>query len=160
MTDVSKLTLRPTKLSDLETLFVFQLDCQARFLAAFMGKDSTNKSAFLVKYTKLLDEPTVHMQTLMLAGVVIGSISKFEIEGDAEITYWVDKRFWGKGIATAALHQFLKMEPMRPISGRVAFDNIGSQRVLQSSGFVRIGEDKGFASARQEEIVEYIYQLS
>ncbi len=82
------------------------------------------------------------------------------IENDAEITYWIDRKFWGQGIATTALKFLLKEEQIRPIYGRVAFDNYGSQKVLEKCGFVKIGKDKGFANGRQAEIEEYIYKLS
>ena len=90
----------------------------------------------------------------------MGSIAKFVMEGDAEITYWIDRNLWGQGIATKALNKFLTIETSRPMFGRVAFDNIGSQKVLEKCGFVKIGTDKGFASARQTEIEEYIYKLT
>jgi RimJ/RimL family protein N-acetyltransferase len=51
------------------------------------------------------------------------------------------------------------MEQARPLGARVAFDNFGSQRVLEKNGFIRIGSDSGFANARQAEIEEFIYQL-
>lgn len=79
--------------------------------------------------------------------------------GDAEITYWIDKGHWGKGIATKALKKFLTIEPARPLFGRTAFDNFASQRVLKKCGFEKIGIDKGFANARGEEIEEFIYRL-
>ena len=66
----------------------------------------------------------------------------------------------GQGIATTALNNFLKIELTRPIYGRVAFDNLGSQKVLEKCGFIKIGTDKGFANARQTEIEEFIYKLS
>ncbi|MGI8469749.1 MAG: GNAT family N-acetyltransferase, partial [Pyrinomonadaceae bacterium] len=88
------------------------------------------------------------------------SIAKFEMEGDTEITYWIDRNFWGKGIATTALKNFLTIENTRPVFGRVAFDNLGSQKVLEKCGFVKIGTDKGFANARQTEIEEFIYKLT
>ncbi|WP_300597552.1 GNAT family N-acetyltransferase [Niabella sp.] len=153
------IVLQPTTVADLERFFIFQLDKEAIHLAAFTPKDPTDKTAYLNKYTKLLGEPTVHMRTIMADNVIAGSISKFEMEGDAEITYWIDRNFWGKGIGTIALKQFLTLEKARPIFGRVAFDNMGSQRVLEKGGFVRIGKDKGFANARQEEIEEFIYKL-
>ncbi len=31
-------------------------------------------------------------------------------ENEAEITYWIDKKFWGQGIATTALKELLKIE--------------------------------------------------
>lgn len=152
--------LKQTKAADLERFFEFQLDEEAGYLAAFTPKDPTNKIAYLEKYTKLLNETTVNMQTIFADEVIIGSISKFEMEGKAEITYWIDKDFWGQGIATMALKQFLTLETMRPIFGRVAFDNVGSQKVLEKCDFAKIGIDKGFANARQTEIEEFIYKLT
>ncbi|WP_160140003.1 GNAT family N-acetyltransferase [Chryseobacterium sp. c4a] len=151
--------LRPTTIADLEILFQFQLDDEGRHLAAFTSQDSTDKEAYLAKYTKLLDNPTVNNQTIIVDSVIAGSIAKFVMEGDAEITYWIDKNFWGKGVATTALKNFLTIEPARPIFGRVAFDNLGSQKVLEHCGFVKIGTDKGFANARQKEIEEFIFRL-
>ena len=52
--------LRPTEISDLDFLFQFQLDKEGGYLAVFMPKDSTDKSAYLIKHTKLLDDPTVN----------------------------------------------------------------------------------------------------
>lgn len=152
------ITLRPTLLTDLEILFQIQLDEEANYQAAFTAKDSQNKEAYLTKYTRLLHDPTVNNQTIMVDGVIAGSIAKFVMEGDAEITYWIDKKFWGQGVATTALKDLLTIEKTRPIFGRVASDNLGSQKVLENCGFIRIGTDKGFANARQTEIEEFIYR--
>ncbi len=152
--------LRPTEISDLDFLFQFQLDKEGGYLAAFMPKDPTDKFAYIEKHTKLLDDPTVNNQTIFFDNIIVGSIAKFVMEGDTEITYWIDRKFWGKGIATKALIEFLVIETNRPIFGRVAFDNLGSQKVLEKCGFEKIGTDKGFANARQAEIVEFIYKLT
>lgn len=151
--------LRPTAVSDLETLFQIQLDEEANYQAAFTSKDSQNKEAYLAKYTRLLSDPAVNNQTIIVDTVIAGSIAKFVMEGDAEITYWIDKKFWGQGVATKALKDLLIIEKTRPVFGRVAFDNLGSQKVLENCGFIRIGTDKGFANARQTEIEEFIYRL-
>ena len=79
--------------------------------------------------------------------------------GENEITYWIDKEYWGNGIASAALNEFLKLEPARPIFGRTAFDNLASQKVLLKNGFVKIGTDKGYANSRGIEIEEFIFKL-
>lgn len=154
------ITLRPTEISDLDILFQFQLDKESGYLAAFMPKDPADKSAYINKHIKLLLDPFVNNQTIILNNTVVGSIEKFVMEGRNEITYWIDKNYWGKGIATTALEAFLKIELTRPIFGRVAFDNIGSQKVLEKCGFIKTGMDKGFANARQMVIEEYIYRLS
>ena len=153
------LKLRQTTVADLEILFEFQTDEEGGYLAAFMPKDPTDKPAYLSKYTKLLDDATVNNQTILVNNIIVGHVAKFIMFGDTEITYWIDKNFWGQGIATKALQTFLLIEPSRPIFGRVAFDNFGSQKVLEKCGFVKIGSDKGFANARQEEIEEFIYKL-
>jgi RimJ/RimL family protein N-acetyltransferase len=154
------ITLRITTPEDLEQLFLFQLDPEACYQAAFMAKDHADKEAYIAKHTPFLSDPTKTTRTILMNGKIIGSVSKFIMHGDAEITYWIDKQFWGQGIATKALTEFLKIETTRPIYGRIAFDNIGSQRVLEKCGFVKIGTDRGFASARQAEIEEYVFILA
>jgi len=151
--------LRPTQISDLDTLFEFQLDKEGGYLAAFMPSDHTDKEAYISKHSKLIADPTVNNQTILLGEVIVGSIAKFVMFDEAEITYWIARMYWGQGIATEALKAFLSIDQKRPIYGRVAFDNFGSQKVLEKCGFEKIGSDKGFANARQMEIEEIIYRL-
>lgn len=155
----SNITLIETEKDDLNAFFQFQLDKEANYLAAFTSKDPNDKTAYIEKYTKHLADPAINMRTIKVNNVIAGSIAKFVMENEAGITYWIDRKFWGQGIATTALNDFLKIEQTRPIYGRVAFDNYGSQKVLEKCGFVKIGKDKGFANARQAEIEEFIYKL-
>jgi RimJ/RimL family protein N-acetyltransferase len=158
--NINNITLIKTTEEDLHSFFQFQLDEEANRMAAFTAKDPNDKQAYMEKYTKFLNDPEKNHQTIKADNEIIGSISKFVLEGDNEITYWIDRKFWGQGIATAALQQFLKIEKARPIYGRTAFDNYGSQKVLEKCGFLRVGQDKGFANVRKAEIEEYIYKLS
>nr|WP_293843363.1 GNAT family N-acetyltransferase [uncultured Arsenicibacter sp.] len=152
--------LKPTEVADLDYFFRFQLDPEAGFLAAFMPKNPADKPAYIAKYTALLNNPTVLMRTIFAGDTIVGSISTFVLDGETELTYWLDRAVWGQGIATKALNELLTIAPHRPVYARVAFDNIGSQRVLTKCGFVKIGTDHGFANARQADIEEYIYRLS
>lgn len=156
----TEIKLRKTIESDLDTLFEFQLDDEANYLAAFNTTNYDDKKEYLKKFKKLLKDPTVNNHTILLGNQIIGSISKFVMFGDNEITYWLDKKHWGQGFATNALQLFLSIEISRPLFGRVAFDNYGSQKVLERCGFIKIGSDKGFSNVRQSEIEEYIYKLS
>lgn len=79
--------LRRTEVADLEILFQFQLDKEANYLAAFTSKNSTNKSAYLTKYIELLKDPTINNQTIVVDNIIVGSVAKFEIKNEAEITY-------------------------------------------------------------------------
>ena len=149
-----------TTVEDLHTLFEFQRDEESIYLAAFTPSDPNDKAAYLEKYSEFLNDPTKTTRTIRFGDEIVGSVAKFVMGGDAEITYWIDRRFWGRGIATTALRKFLETEPVRPIHGRVAFDNFGSQKVLEKCGFVKVGEDTGFANARRTEIKEFIYKLA
>jgi ribosomal-protein-alanine N-acetyltransferase len=155
----NQLNLRRTEQADLKTLFQFQCDEQASYVAAFTPQDAADEETYVARFTTFLREPTINMRTIVVGETIVGSIAKFEIEGDAELTYWIDRSHWGRGIATAALKEFLVIETARPIYGRVVFDNVGSQKVLEKCGFVKIGTNKGFANARQAEVEEYIYRI-
>jgi RimJ/RimL family protein N-acetyltransferase len=91
---------------------------------------------------------------------VAGSVASFEDFGQLEVTYWLGREFWGKGIATRALASLLAFQTTRPIYARAAKDNAASLRVLQKCGFVITGEDKGYANARGQVIEEYILTLT
>ena len=156
----NNITLTPTGKDDLHTFFQFQLDREANYLAAFTAKDPNDKTAYIEKYSKFLTDPAINAQTIKVNDEIVGSIAKFVMENEAGITYWIDRKFWGRGIATTALRAFLKSEQTRPVFAHVAFDNYGSQKVLEKCGFAKIGTDKGFANARQTEIEEYIYKLT
>ncbi len=153
------ISLRKSITSDLEVFFLNQTDSEANFMAAFTSENPNDKEAYMEKWNRLMKDDTVHMQSILLGDKIIGCVIKFMMFGEAEITYAVSKEYWGKGMTSLALGQFLEIEKTRPIHGRVAFDNIGSQRVMEKNGFIKIGKDKGFANARGKEIEEFIYRL-
>ncbi len=154
-----EIELKCTTQDDLETLFLFQLDEDSNYLAAFTSKNPSDKAAYIKKWTRLLSDEKINVRTILLKNKIVGSIAKFEMGGNAEITYWIGKEFWGKGIATTALKKFLEVEKTRPLFGRIAFDNLGSKKVLENCGFSQIGTEKGFANAREKEIEEIIFKL-
>ena len=161
MTSTSKkIQLRKTTETDLETLFEFQLDEEGIYLAAFTSKDPYDKDYYMERQKRFLKDKTINAQTIFYDDEIAGSIAKFEIDGEPELTYWIGRNYWNQGIATFALQEFLKTEAVRPIMGRTAFDNIGSQRVMEKCGFKKTGSDKGFANARGKETEEFIYILS
>jgi RimJ/RimL family protein N-acetyltransferase len=90
---------------------------------------------------------------------VAGHIAHFEQFGEPEVGYWIGKEYWGKGIATQALSEFLKVIKTRPLYARAVKDNMASIRVLEKCGFKIFSEDNGFANARGEVVEEYILKL-
>ena len=155
----SKIVLRPVVPADLPIFFAQQLDPVANHMAAFTAKDPTDRAAFDAHWAKILADETIIIRTVLLDGQVAGSVSSFEQFGEREVTYWIGRAFWGKGVATQALAALLAQVETRPIFARAAKDNLASLRVLQKCGFKIIGEDKGFANARGAEIEEFILKL-
>ena len=100
------------------------------------------------------------MRIVEIEGEVVGSVGAYPVEGDTEVTYWIQRKWWGRGVATAALAALLEEVRTRPLHGRVAEDNVGSIRVLERNGFVLTGSEESFAPARRETIRELIYKLS
>lgn len=156
----NELLLRNVTDEDLPIFFEHQLDHDANHMAAFTAKDPTDREAFMAHWRRILANETVIIQTILFNGQVAGSVSSYEEEGKPEVTYWLGKQYWGKGIATRALTEFLTHHnTTRPIYARVAKDNIGSRRVLEKCDFVIIGESRGFANARGQEIEELLLEL-
>jgi RimJ/RimL family protein N-acetyltransferase len=156
----NKLLLRQVVNDDLPIFFAYQLDQEANHMAAFTARDPTNQEAFMAHWHRILAEETNIIQTILCNGQVAGSVSSYRDEGKPEVTYWLGREYWGKGIATWALKEFLAHHnPARPIYARVAKDNLGSCRVLEKCGFKVIGELTGFANARGQEIEELLLEL-
>lgn len=153
------LTLRLAVETDLLTLFEHQAHPEAIQMAAFVADDPYDWTAYRQKWERLLKDPAVHFQVILYDGVLVGSIAKYEQDGAAELTYAIAPTYWGQGIGSIGVQQFLQLESMRPMGARVAFDNIGSQRVLEKNGFKRVGLEQGFAAGRGKVIEEFVYVL-
>jgi RimJ/RimL family protein N-acetyltransferase len=93
---------------------------------------------------------------ITLDGVFVGTVASFVVGGDTEVTYWVDRSTWGRGVASRALQLLLAEVPKRPIHARVAADNARSLWVLEKAGFHRVGMERSFAAGRGVEIEEVI----
>ena len=157
---IQDLSLRNVVEDDLPLFFEFQLDPDANSMAAFIARDPTDREAFTAHWKKILANPTNIIRTIVCDGQVVGSVSSYLDAGKPEVTYWIGRAHWGKGVATRALTDFLtQANTTRPIYARVAKDNLGSRRVLEKCGFQVIGQDRGFAKARGEEIEELHLEL-
>lgn len=154
-----KITLRKTHINDLPLLFEFQRDEEANYMAAFGAKDPADRDAFMQKWNRIVNDKSVTMKTILYDNQVAGSVLSHSAFGVPEVSYWIDKKFWGKGIATNALGEFLKTFTTRPVFARVVWDNKGSIRVLEKCGFEYNETETGFANARGKEVEEFIYKL-
>lgn len=145
--------------SDLNTFFEQQLDPEANYMAAFTARNPADRDSFDAHWKKILGDGSITIKTILFGGQIAGHIACHSWFGEPEVTYWLGKSFWGKGIATAALSKLLDDLPIRPLFARSAGDNLASIRVLEKCGFKVVGHETGFANARGQEINEVVMKL-
>ena len=106
-------------------------------MAAFRAREW---DAFVAHWTGIMADPAVTKQTILVGGDVAGNIVSFDGPGHREVGYWIGRPYWGRGIASAALAAFLRLETARPLFGHVASHNVASKRVLERCGFAVAAE--------------------
>jgi RimJ/RimL family protein N-acetyltransferase len=154
-----QVALRPVHDSDLPVFYRQLNDPESLRMAAFTPPDPADWSAFEDHWRRLRASADVHARTVLLDGDVVGSAAVYGVPGEREVTYWVDRAYWGRGVATAALRALLTEVPERPLYARAAADNAGSLRVLARCGFHETARDRGYAPARGAEIEEVVLRL-
>lgn len=154
------LFLRDVLESDLPIFFEHQLDPEANYMAAFAAKDPTDRQSFDAIWRKKLNHSDAITRTIVWNDQVAGYVSSNQQFPVPEVSYWLGKAFWGKGIATRALKAYLtQVNTFRPLYGRAAKDNIASLRVLEKCGFELFAQAGGYANARGQEIEEWVFEL-
>ena len=151
--------LREVRDEDLGVLFEQWADPVAAHMAAFTAPDHMDRDAFQRRWSRLRADETVIARAIVVEGEVAGTIGSWGDPDEREVTYWIGRSYWGKGIATGALTAFLAVDPSRPLHARVAYDNVGSRRVLEKCGFRVIASERDFAQARSAEIEELMLRL-
>jgi RimJ/RimL family protein N-acetyltransferase len=151
--------LRPLRESDLDALFRQLSDPNSVRMAAFTPEDPADRQRFDAHMSRVLTSPSNTNRAITWNGDLVGSIASFVVEGQTEVTYWIDRAVWGRGIASQALALLLEEIRIRPVYARAASDNAGSLRVLEKAGFRIIDTEVSFAPGRGTEIEETILRL-
>ncbi len=135
---MTKILLRPVLETDLAILFEQQLEPQAVAMSAYPSKD---KGEFMRHWEGILKNKSIIARTIIYKDKVAGHIICWK-EGKYEqrVGYWIGRQFWGRGITTSALQEFLAAVKIRPLYAEVANHNLASKRVLEKNGFVLLDE--------------------
>src|SRR5207237_911570 len=123
-------TLREVTQEDLPIFFEHQLDAEATRMAAFPSRD---RDAFMAHWARIMSNETGILNTILADDTVAGNVVYWEAAGEPNIGYWLGRTHWGKGIASAAVAQFLTKIEARPVYAHVAKHNFASIRVLQNA---------------------------
>jgi len=143
---IIEIILRDVTESDLPIFYEQQLDPEATQMAAFPSRD---RESFMAHWAKIMADDSNILKTILFQDQVAGNIVSWGQANEREVGYWLGRNFWGKGIATKALTEFLIIEKIRPLVAHVVKHNIGSRRVLEKCGF----------TLSKEEIEEVILKL-
>ncbi|TQM78691.1 RimJ/RimL family protein N-acetyltransferase [Saccharothrix saharensis] len=156
---MAEVALRSVEDADLDALFDQMRDPESVRMAAFTAKDPDDRVAFDAHMAKSRTADDITLRAITLDGQLVGSIGCFVVEGDTEITFWVDRAVWGRGIAGRALALFLDQVKVRPLHARAAGDNVGSLGVLRRAGFEVTGTEVSYAAGRAADVEEAILRL-
>jgi RimJ/RimL family protein N-acetyltransferase len=130
--------IRPVEDEDLPIFLAHQDDPIAAAMASFPIRAP---DVFYEHWARIRADPTNVTRTIVADGEVVGDVVSWLDDGRRQVGYWIGRGHWGKGFAAAALRLLLAEICDRPVTAHVALDNIGSQRVVEKCGFVRVGEE-------------------
>ncbi|MDP9296557.1 MAG: GNAT family N-acetyltransferase [Actinomycetota bacterium] len=154
---MDEVTLRDVDEADLPILFPYQLDPEATAMAAFPSRD---REAFMGHWAKIRVDETVVTKVIELDGDVVGDVVSWLDSGHRDVGYWIGKEYWGQGVATKALAQFLAHVEERSLYAHVAAHNRGSIRVLEKCGFTASDDDVESSATPEDDIEEVLMKLA
>jgi RimJ/RimL family protein N-acetyltransferase len=151
--------LRDLDDDDLDAVFEMMRDPEAVARAAFTAADPDDRAAFDEWMRRQREDAAVSLFAVTEDGGFAGTAALFTVDGDREVTYWIARHAWGRGVATRALRQLIATEPERPLYARVASDNAASVTVLERIGFTELSRTTSFAPGAGREVEERVYVL-
>ena len=156
---VNHIDLRPLDDDDLDAVFEMMRDREAIAMAAFTAEDPDDRAAFDAWIERQRAMADVLSFVVTENGGFAGTAASFTVDGDREVTYWIARHAWGRGVATAAVRHLISREPIRPLFARVAAHNAASIAVLTKVGFTEVSRNVDFAPGVGREIEEIVFAL-
>ncbi|KAJ7973435.1 Acetyltransferase (GNAT) domain protein [Quillaja saponaria] len=143
--DLSKITLRPFKPSDVDDFILWAGDDQVTQNLRWKTINSKEEALTFIKDVCI---PHPWRRSICIHDRSIGFISVFPYSGDdrcrADMGYAIAVKYWGKGIATKAVkiavpQVFKDLPDLVRLQSHVFVENKASQRVLEKAGFLKEG---------------------
>jgi len=145
--DLNQITIRSLNLSDLDDVMVWKTDekvCKLCYCKPYTSKDEginfieNIASKYLCCRAICLDDRAIGC-IMLLPSSVFKSRNKC-----AQLSYVLSSKYWGKGIVTCAVKQFVKVafdefSYLERLEAIIDVENVGSQRVLEKVGFQKEG---------------------
>ncbi|MBD3941129.1 GNAT family N-acetyltransferase [Microbacterium sp. NEAU-LLC] len=156
---MNHIDLRPFDDDDLDAVFEMMRDREAVEMAAFTASDPDDRAAFDAWIARQRAADDVLCLVVTENGGFAGTAAAFTVDGDREVSYWIARHAWGRGVATAALRLLIAHEPVRPLFARAAAHNTASIAVLRKVGFTEVSRNVDFAPGLGREVEEIVFTL-
>jgi hypothetical protein len=95
---VSQFALRPVEVRDLDAIFEQMRDPESVRMAAFTPEDPSDRSAFDAHMAKVMSSSENRLRAIIRDSRVVATIASYPLEAATEVTYWIDRTCWGKGL--------------------------------------------------------------
>lgn len=151
--------LRPLEDDDADAIFEMMRDPAAVALASFTADDPDDREAFDAWLGRVRGRADADTHVVTEDGGFAGTIASFAVDGDREVSYWIARHAWGRGVASEALRLLVAREPVRPLFARVAAHNAGSIAVLEKNGFTEVSRMTAYAPGVGRDVEEIVYVL-
>src|SRR5699024_6283217 len=140
-----QVTLREVQDVDLDEFFAQLRDPHAAALAGDTFEAPNERQAFDAHWRHLREAEGVLVRTIVVVedadARVAGHIRNLPDSDQQMVSFWIDRAYWGRGVTTRALRQFLDELQQRPVYARVPRHNEAAIVVLRRNGFVPVSEE-------------------
>ena len=157
---MNHIELRALDDDDLDAIFEMMRDREAIAMAAFTAEDPDDRDEFDAWIARQRAADDVLTLVVTENGGFAGTAAAFTVDGDREVSYWIARHAWGRGVATAALRLLISREPVRPLFARAAAHNAGSIAVLKKAGFTEVSRNVDYAPGVKREVEEIVFTLT
>lgn len=151
--------LRDLDDDDLDAIFEMMRDRVSIEAAAFTADDPDDRDGFDAWIARQRSNPDVGCYIVTENGGFAGTAAAFTVDGDREVSFWLARHAWGRGIGTEALRLLVSREAERPLYARAAVHNLASIAVLTKCGFTEVSRNVAFAPGVGREVEEIVFTL-
>lgn len=156
---MNHIELRPLDDDDLDAIFEMMRDPDAVAMAAFTAEDPDDRAAFDAWIDRQRAADGVVNLVVTENGGFAGTAASFDVAGGREVSFWIARQAWGRGVASEALRLLVSREPVRPLYARAAAHNTGSIAVLERNGFTEVSRNVDFAPGVGREVEAVVFAL-
>ncbi|EFJ08235.1 hypothetical protein SELMODRAFT_131939 [Selaginella moellendorffii] len=159
------LTLREFRASDIDDMMEWAMDDA---VTEFLVWETYTSRDAAVEFFHAFIVPHPWFRAICWADVAIGSLSLTPGSGihacRAELGYVLARRYWGRGIMTAAVtaaveQGFRELQSIARIEAIVFRENAASQRVLIKAGFASTGLQRSYVIVKNKLRDCYVFEM-